>query len=183
MLLVWLTETSHLIGQWLPVDPATSGASLQPSIQLLVWQVVRLVLTSAVACSTAMPAVSTSLNSLLCSLPSDWLSSVNCSEFSAFKGHAAKILPNSLLEQVLQHTHVLLQLLSDQQLRLSPDVSTIVRKLQQRVYKAQHKLEEPVVQGMTFSWVDAPLVTAMREGHWVRYVAQHNSTDCLLQSM
>lgn len=176
-----------MIGQWLPVDSSTSSASIQPSVQLLVWQLVRLVLTQAVTHLSKSPVLhrpTEELHDLLSGLPNSWLLSTAQAEFTAPISQRTVALPQTELQLVLEHAHRTLQLLSQQQVGLPADVVAVVHKLQHRISAAQQQIEEQQKHsGLSFAWVEAPLVTAMREGHWVSQqpapVLAHATRLCL----
>jgi len=159
---------------------------MQPALQLLLWRLVRLITSSAVSSlqgSPALPAITQQLGNVLASLPASWMAAVN----GASNGGNATVpggqqqqqqqhtfLTDVELQQLLQDSYSLLLLLAEQQSQLPDHATVAVNTLQQQWLQAQQQLQRVAQQrqssgakGLTFTWVESPLVTAIREGYWV----------------
>lgn len=181
-------ETSHLIGQWLPVDPASSSAALQPSVMLALQQVVKLATCQCILSlqqSPGLPSIAQQLGSLLSSLPSSWFGASGSQGTSDMlqwseavsttvaSGSQMLLLPDAQLQSVLQAARTLLLLLAEEQHLMPAHVQAAVFSLTRRLVQLQQEFDgNKAHQGMAFAWVESLLVTAVREGHWVRTFMQ-----------
>lgn len=191
-------ETSQLIGQWLPVESSTNSVSLQPAVIIALQQLIKAATTLSLLelkDTPALPAVCQQLSTVLETMPQSWLEhgkvSISATTWTiASKGDAPssqqkELVPNVQLQELLQAADTLLVLLREQQMLLPSQVQLQLHSLQQRLMRLQRQLaqqqQQSADEGMTFAWVESLLVTAMREGHWVRERCSLNAASCTLQ--
>ena len=176
-------ETSHLIGQWLPVNASNSTAALQPRAKLLLQRLVKLAISQALlgfhSCSS-LPSIIEQLQHLLAAIPSSWKWTFdNSSEQSDVSGSGlnqqhlqlpdqTQLLTDDQLAGLLDEADMLLLLMSEEQLQLPREVQGALDHLKQHLGGIRRKMEDiKPVQGLAFAWVESQLVAAVKEGHWV----------------
>lgn len=166
------TETSQLIGQWLPASQVSPSATLQPSAALLLQRLIKLATCQclqSLRSSAGLEPVAQQLGRLLSSMPASWLDSEAGTGFaSGTASSGLQLLPDAQLQQLLQTVHTLSLLLGEQHSLLPGSAQSALRHLETQLMQLQEQLSnKQSSHGISFVWVESLLVTAMREGHWV----------------
>jgi hypothetical protein len=177
-----LAETSQLIGQWMPANSSGSSAALQPSVALLLQQLIQL---AACQCcqlqgSHLLPGITQQLVSLISGMPKSWLGSTEGAAglmsgavptALSTSSPQFQLMPKAQLALLLQNAYMLLLRLQEQvdQAQLPFQMQHSLHRLEQQLMQMQQKLDEQQgSQSLAFTWVESLLVAAIRQGHWVR---------------
>jgi len=162
---------ASLIGQWLPVNVDQASVALQPFACQLLQQLVRLFLCHAygrlrAATPSAVTELLTGMSELLSASPQSWLGADQLSQ-GGLAPHASALDMASMgriqwlmvrLVEMLEKLH--LQLPTAGQALLT-SVRSQLDALESQAARLGHQ------EGMSFVWVDSPLVAAVKAGHWV----------------
>eukprot|EP00775_Hariotina_reticulata_P003371 gene3371-3646_t len=172
------TETSQLIGQWMPANVSGSSAALQPSVALSLQQLIQL--ASCHCCqlqgSQLLPGLIQQLVSLLSSMPESWLSSTQSASVmqqpapTSTSSQQFELMPKGRLESLLQKAYTLLLQLQEQTSNSQTHYQAkhALHRLEQQLLQKQQELDDQQSsQSLSFVWVESLLVAAMREGRWV----------------